>query len=105
LNNLFGMPVSASTIFEQCEHVANAVNPVFNYLKKLSSDAIHFHIDDTTNRILNAEKELIPNRKTGKLKERSGIYTSGMIAQLDNGHKAVLFKTNIGHSGEWIDGY
>jgi hypothetical protein len=103
LNNLFGMPVSASTVFEQCELVANVVHPVFQELIKLSANAFHYNIDDTTNKILNQSTEMIADRKTGKLKERSGIYTSGVIAKLDDGNKIVLFKTNIGHAGEWID--
>lgn len=102
LNHLFGVPVSASTILDQVESVANAGNVIFNYLKKLASNAFSYEMDDTTNRILNAGKEMIPDRRTGKLKERSGIYTSGIIAKIDD-YKIVLFKTNIGHAGEFID--
>lgn len=103
LNYLFGMPVSASTVFENCEQVANAANPIFNYLKKLSANGKHYNLDDTTNKILDSEKIMIPNRITGKLKERSGVYTSGMIVKLSDNNKVILFKTNIGHAGEFID--
>jgi len=103
LNHLFGMPVSASTILNQVEYVSNAGNVIFNYLKKLAADAFSYQIDDTTNRILDAGKVMIPNRKTGKLTERSGVYTSGMIAETNDAKKIVLFNTNIGHAGEFID--
>ncbi|MEO7045604.1 MAG: transposase, partial [Ferruginibacter sp.] len=103
LNNLFGIPVSASTILNQVEYVSNSCNPVFNYLKKLAADAASYQIDDTTNRILDAVTIIKPDRRTGKDKERNGVYTSGMIAQTTDAKKIVLFNTNIGHAGEFID--
>lgn len=102
LNHLFGMPVSASTILDQVEHVSNAGFVIFNYLKKLAANAESYQLDDTTNRILDAGKEMIPDRRTGKPIERSGVYTSGIIAETD-AKKIVLFQTNIGHAGEFID--
>ena len=55
LQSMVGMAISASTIFDQCEHVANAVQPVFNHLLSLAADAVHYHIDDTSHRILEAQ--------------------------------------------------
>lgn len=102
INHLLGVPVSASTILDQVEKVSDAANPVFNYLKRLATDAGSYQLDDTTNRILEAGSVMIPDRKTGKPKERSGVYTSGIIAEIDD-KKIVLFNTNIGHAGEFID--
>jgi transposase len=102
INHLLGLPVSASTILDQVENVSNAGNAVFNHLKKMAADAFSYQLDDTTNRIVDAGKVMIPNRKTGKPKERSGVYTSGLIAETE-GKKIVLFNTNIGHAGEFID--
>ena len=42
LSNIFGKPISASTIFDQCEKVANDVMPVFYELKKQAADANQF---------------------------------------------------------------
>lgn len=103
LQQLFGTPISASTVFEQCEHVANAVQPVFNALMAQAAGAVHYHLDDTTNRILNQGPMEKADRKTGQLKTRSGIYTSGVMATLASGAEILLFQTNIGHAGEWID--
>jgi hypothetical protein len=103
LQDLFSMPVSASTVFDQCEHLANHIQPIVQYLLTLSSNATHYHLDDTTNHILNQSSLQKPDRRTGKLRKRTGIYTSGVIATLDDSHEVVLFKTNIGHAGEWID--
>ncbi|MCB1807991.1 MAG: IS66 family transposase [Candidatus Competibacteraceae bacterium] len=103
LQQLFGTPISASTVFEQCEHLANAVQPVFNALLGQAAAAVHYHLDDTTNRILNQGPIQKPDRKTGQLKTRTGIYTSGVMATLASGDEILLFQTNIGHGGEWID--
>jgi transposase len=102
VGNLLGVPVNASTILNQVEKVSDAANPVFNHLKKMSADAMSYQLDDTTNRILDAGKVMLPDRRTGKEKERSGVYTSGLIAETE-GKKIVIFNTNIGHAGEFID--
>jgi hypothetical protein len=103
LQQLFGMPVSASSVFDQCEYLANDVQPVVKYLITLAADANGYQLDDTTNRIDNQSTTLKLDRQTGKPKSRSGIYTSGVIATLASGQACVLFQTNIGHAGEWID--
>jgi transposase len=98
-----GLPLTASTIYDQCEHVANALFPVFRQLKALAADAVHLHLDDTTHRILDQRPIEKPERNGNKTRLRSGIYTSGVIAALSSGHAVVLFQTNIGHAGEWLD--
>lgn len=103
LQQLFGTPVSASTVFAQCEHVANAVQPVFNVFMEQAAGASHYHLDDTTHRILNQGPTQKADRKTGQPKLRSGVYCSGLIATLVGGEQILLFQTNIGHAGEWID--
>jgi hypothetical protein len=64
---------------------------------------VHYHLDDTTNRIVTQKPVDKPNRRTGKLQSRSGIYTSGVLATLAGGEICVLYQTNIGHAGEWLD--
>lgn len=103
LGQLFGMPVSASTVFDQCEQLANAIRPLFTCLLALAGNAILYFVDDTTNRILSQGPVNKPDRRTGKPKERSGIYTSGVIATLADDHCCVLYQTNVGHAGEWLD--
>ena len=103
LQGLLGLPLTASTIYDQCEHVANALFPVFRQLKTLAADAVHYHLDDTTHRILDQRPIEKPQRNGNKTRLRSGVYTSGVIATLSSGHPVVLFQTNIGHAGEWLD--
>ena len=103
LQQLFGMPVSASTVFDQCEQLANTLRPLFIYLLGLAGHAWLYLIDDTTHRILTQGPVDKPDRRTGRPKTRTGVYTSGVIAEVADGHRLVLYQTNVGHAGEWLD--
>lgn len=101
VNGLLGMSISASTIFDQCEKVANALNPVFKAIKRVAADAALFYLDDTTNRIVDATPVMKKSRD-GRERLRSGIYTSAVLAITDDGKRLVLFQTNVGHAGEFM---
>jgi len=101
VNGLLGGHVAASTTFDQCEHVANALNPVFKTIKAMAADAPQFYLDDTTNRIL--AQQPIKKTRGGKERLRSGIYTSACLALTDKQKRLVLFQTNVGHAGEWME--
>ncbi|VAW56031.1 hypothetical protein MNBD_GAMMA07-493 [hydrothermal vent metagenome] len=102
LQSILGFSISASTVFDQCEYLANDLQPMFNALLTLGANAQHFHLDDTTHRILDQKAVQKKKRNSDKLQTRTGLYASGIIATL-NGHDIVLFQTNIGHAGEFID--
>ena len=78
------------------------IKPVFDHLKVLASSADHFYLDDTTNKILNAKPVMKKRRGSNKERIRTGVYSSGLIANWDK-KDIVLFQTNIGHAGEFID--
>jgi transposase len=103
LSEILGCPVAASTVFEQCEKLANAVKPIHDELQNRAATAFHYHIDDTRNRIIDAdpvEKE----KRNGKGKTlRTAVFTSLVVATLADEKNVILFKTNIGHAGEMID--
>ena len=103
LADIFGFSVTASTIFDQCEHVADAVIPIFRELKKQAANAMSFLFDDTHNRMLTQQPEVRknPNGKGERL--RTGVYSSGLLAILASGHEVVLFETSLGHAGEHLN--
>jgi len=103
LQDILGVPITASTIYDQCEYLGNDAHPVYKVFLELGANAKHFYLDDTTNRILNQKEIIKAQRKTNKPQKRTGTYTSGVIATTVEGHDIVLFQTNIGHAGEWID--
>ena len=101
INGLLGMSISASTIFDQCEKVANALNPVFKAIKRVAADAALFYLDDTTNRIVE-QKPIMKKSRDGRERLRSGIYTSAVLAITEDDKRLVLFQTNVGHAGEFM---
>jgi hypothetical protein len=102
MQDLLGFSISASTIFDQCEYLGNDLNPIYQAMITLSANAEHFYLDDTTHRVLTQQPIEKKKRNSDKMQIRTGLYASGIIAT----HKdknCVLFQTNIGHAGEFID--
>ena len=98
---LLGGHIAASTVFDQCEHVANALHPVFKVIKAMAANATLFYIDDTTNRIL--QQEPVIKTRAGKQRVRTGVYSSVCLAITAAGQRLILFQTNVGHAGEWME--
>ncbi len=111
---LLGEPITASTIFDQCEKVADALNPVFRAIKLAGAQAPLFYFDDTPNRIL--RQGPVEKSRGGKTRLRTGIYSSACLAILSEladeslplelmspTRRIVLFQTNVGHAGEWME--
>lgn len=103
VSDLFGYPMTASTVFDQCEHLANRVMPVYYELKKMASDGKLFLLDDTPHRILEQQPEERANRNGSGTRIRTGVYSSGIIAYTSADQEIVLFETSLGHAGEFID--
>lgn len=100
---LMGVKLTASTVFDQTELLANSLQPVYNQLKVFAANAEHYYLDDTSNRILDKVPIEKPRRNNTQMRERSGVYSSGIVASLKGGRNIVLYQTNIGHAGEFID--
>jgi transposase len=103
VSDLFGFPISASTIFDQCEYLANSVMPVYYELRRMASNAKLFLLDDTPHRILEQQPEERANRNGKGTRVRTGIYSSGIVAYTQTDQEIVLFETSLGHAGEFID--
>ena len=106
LQDILGLSITASTIFDQCEYLSNDLYPIFKQLLVIAADAHHFYLDDTTHRIIEQEAIQKKKRNSNKLQTRTGLYASGIIASIEQQNEQqniVLFQTNIGHAGEFID--
>ena len=103
LSEIFGLSISASTIFDQSEHVANSIMPVYYELIRQAANAMSYMIDDTHNKILQQQPEMRDNRNGKGTRLRTGVYTSGLIALLNTDKEIVLFETSLGHAGEHLD--
>jgi len=103
LQRMLGVAVPDASIWDMHERLANAMRPVWRFLVMQAANAELFFGDDTGATILTSRSKVIPNRRTGELKRRTGCHTTCVIAELEGGHAAVLFFTGIHHTGEVMD--
>ncbi|MCI0572652.1 MAG: IS66 family transposase [Myxococcaceae bacterium] len=94
-----GIPLPASTQWELVEGAADKLEPVFEELIHQAAQADVLHNDDTTMKVLDLSKEQLEAASAGGPAERTGVYTSGVIAT--KGERAIaLFFTGRQHAGE-----
>jgi len=99
------IPLPASTQWDIVHAVAANLGPVFAELIRQAAQGDVLHNDDTTVKIL----ELMGQRRQEALAraeeegndadQRSGLYTSGVVA-LRDGHRVALFFSGRQHAGE-----
>jgi transposase len=92
---LLNVPLSDSTQWYLIEQLAGYCYAVFNTLKQLAGNARLVHNDDTSLKIL----EVIKQIKDGTAGDRTGMYTTGILADYE-GHQIALFLNGRQHSGE-----
>ena len=92
---LLNFPLSDATQWYLIERLAGFCYAVFNELKRCAGNARLLHNDDTSLKIL----EVIKQIKDGNAGARTGMYTTGILADYD-GHKIALFINGRQHSGE-----
>lgn len=94
-----GVPMPTSTQWDEVHKLAMAIAPAYTELIRQAANGKVLHNDDTTAKILKLE----PSKKVGKNgKERTGIYTSGILST-GNGHEIALFFTGQNHAGENLE--
>jgi transposase len=127
MQEMCGIPLPESVQSERCREVADALEPIYERMKKEAADGKVFRIDDTPVRIMelvkeNKEKKEQEKRETekkeegkekvkekkmkGKKKkkeERVGIQTSGVVVELHSGAKVVLYFNGRQHAGENVE--
>jgi transposase len=93
-----GVPLPAATQWELVAEVARLVQPVGDHLKWVAAQAPGVHNDDTTMRVGQLRQEI----KTQTDSERTGIFTSGILANVSE-HPIALFFTRRQHAGENLE--
>ncbi|SLM31266.1 transposase (fragment) [Desulfamplus magnetovallimortis] len=99
LQEMVGVPLGASTLWDKTEALADIIQPVYQELIHQAAQAKLFHNDDTTMPVLSLMKE--NEQKTDK--ERTGMFTTAIVAELDEGHQIALYFTGRNHAGENLD--
>ena len=99
IQEMVGVPLPPSTLWDKTEEIANTIQPVYKELVRQAAQAKLFHNDDTTMTVLSLMKE--NEEKTDK--ERTGMFTTGIVAILDDNTHISLFFTGRLHAGENLD--
>src|SRR5581483_2441313 len=96
LQENLGVPLPAQTQWDVVREGAKDLLPVYEELIRQAAQGEVLHNDDTPMRILSHLKE---NKERKKEKERTGTFTTGIVAQ-SGGHRIALFFTGREHAGE-----
>ncbi len=94
-----GIPLPASTQWELVEAAAEKLAPAYEELVNEAAQADVLHNDDTTMKVLYLSKERLEAAAAGAPMERTGVYTSGIIATKER-RAIALFFTGGQHAGE-----
>ena len=99
-----GIPLPASTQCEIVAETAELLRPAFEELIRQAAQGEVFYNDDTSMKIL-ALARASPERaeegeKSSSSKERTGLFTSGIVSTTREGLRIALFFTGRNHAGE-----
>ena len=92
LEELMGIPLPASTQWEIVEEAAEIMKPAQEELIRQAAESGILHNDDTSMRVLRLEREASD--------ERTGVFTSNILAITADNHKIALYFTGRQHAGE-----
>jgi transposase len=92
LEELMGIPLPASTQWEIVEEAAEVMKPASEELIRQAAESEVLHNDDTSMRVLRLEREASD--------ERTGVFTSNILAITADHHKIALYFTGRQHAGE-----
>jgi transposase len=92
LEELMGIPLPASTQWEIVEEAAEPMKPAQEELIRQAAESEILHNDDTSMRVLRLEREASD--------ERTGVFTSNILAITAENHKIALYFTGSKHAGE-----
>jgi transposase len=95
-----GIPLPAATQWDLVQAAAKALTPAHEELLNQAAQATVLYNDDTTMKVL----QLTRKQRAAALSddangERTGIFTSGIVAT-HTGHQIALFFTGVRHAGE-----
>lgn len=99
LEGKFGIPLPAATQWEIVHEAAQELAPVYEALIQQAAQGRLLHNDDTSMEVLELRKEIEELKKLGQT-DRTGIFSTGMVSELEDGRRIALFFTGRKHAGE-----
>jgi transposase len=98
-----GIPLPASTQWEIVEEIAAPIQPAFDELIRQAAQGEVFYNDDTSMKILalaRASPQRAEEDEESGSKERTGLFTTGIVSTTRQGQRIVMFFTGGKHAGE-----
>jgi len=96
------VPLPASTQWRMVNEGEKKLRPAFVELARQAANGRVLHNDDTPAKILSLKRELLlaheGDERTGR--QRTGIFTTGIVSVLPSEHVVALFYTGRNHAGE-----
>jgi transposase len=93
--SLLGMPLPASTQWQLIEEIGGAALFIFSTLERIAANGDVIHNDDSHVKIT----AIIHHNRLNPDKERTGIFTTGIISRTDQ-HDIALFYNGTRYAGE-----
>lgn len=101
LQQMLGMPLPASVQWELLRDAAKPAAPVYRELIRQAAQSSVLYNDDTPMKILAYLVDQRKRKERGeKPPERTGMFTSGIVAESPEGRRICLYFTGIKHAGE-----
>jgi transposase len=100
LQKAMRIPLPVSTQWQLLCESAGLLARVHEELARLAAQGVLFYNDDTPMKILSHLADLKERRGRGEEPERTGIFTSGIVSELSDGRRVVLYYTGQHHAGE-----
>jgi hypothetical protein len=98
-----GIPLPASTQWEIVEEMADVIRPAGDELIRQAAQGEVFYNDDTSMKILalaRASPQRAEEDEESGAKERTGLFTTGIVSTTRQGQRIVMFFTGRKHAGE-----
>jgi transposase len=102
LQGSLGIPLPAATQWDIVSAAAGELQPVHDELIRQAAQGRLLHNDDTSMRVLELRKQIDELQKSGET-DRTGIFSTGVVSELDDGQRVALFFTGRQHAGENIE--
>lgn len=96
-----GIPLPAATQWELVRDAATLLAPAHNELIREAAQGQVLYNDDTSMKVLKLTKEERASALADKETERTGVFTSGIVATREK-RRIALFFTGVKHAGENI---
>lgn len=94
-----GAPLPASVQSERCKAAAEALESIYEQMRKEAANGKVFYGDDTPVQI----QELVEENREKKKGERVGMQTTGVVAELFEGARVALYDNSRMHMGEVLE--